>query len=356
MARLTLHAGGFKTGSTAIQAYLLANRDAIGAQGILLPATGADRGGRHLPLVRALTSRDVSPRLAAAPAAFAAELARTPDRDAVISCESLEESLVETLPFFRSLGREVRVILYVRHQPPWLNSGYVQESRMLRASNSFADYVVRTVLSDRLRYSTWLSRAAPGTGEIVFRPYAGAVRDDAIGDFLSVAGIDAGSLPPTRDTRRNVSMSAVGVAALRLLARLARARGVAVSVAVRNQIIREAEGADAALGLPPFQGFDAAAFDHVTRQFGGDNAWFAHRIWNRPWTDVFAADLAVAAEPTEIDLDAEPTPEFREARRLFRTLRPRFMAAAEPVGGGGDDLPDLGSLLPRKRGRVRAPD
>lgn len=356
MAKLYLHAGGFKTGSTAIQEYLKANRAHLAERGLLVPEAGADNGGRHLPLVRALTQEEVSRKVAASPEAVAAELAAAPDRDAVISCEVLENVLPATLPFFRSLGREVTVVLYVRNQPQRMNSAYAQEARMLRAEHGFLDSVMRTLMDSRLRHSSWLARADLDPGEIMFRPYAGAIRSDVIGDFLATLGIDRTGLPSTEATRSNTALSAVGVAALRMLSRWAADRALTVKVPERNAIVELVEEADAALGLPPFQGFDPAAFDYVVRNYHGDNQWFAQQAWGRSWTEVFAADLVPLDSPTEIDIDGERTPELRQARDLFHTIRVKYMETARVADEEPDELPDLGFLLERKIDRGRAAD
>ena len=356
MAKLFLHAGGFKTGTTAIQEYLNENRTLLAERGLLVPEAGADNGGRHLPLIRALTKEEVSRKIAASPEAIVAELAETPERDAVISCEVLESVLPATLPFFRSLGRGLTVVLYVRNQPQRLNSAYAQEARMLRAEHSFFDSVTRALMDIRLRHSSWLSRTDVQASEIVFRPYAGAVRSDVIGDFLTTLGVDRAGLPSTETTRSNTALSAIGVAALRMLSRWAADRALTVKAGERNVIIEMVEEADAAFGLPPFQGFDTAAFDYVVRNYHGDNQWFAQQAWGRSWAEVFADDLSPLDHPNEIDIDGERTPELRQARELFHAIRVKYMETARVADEEPDELPDLGFMLERKIDRGRAAD
>lgn len=356
MAKLFLHAGGYKTGSTAIQAYLMENRAVLAERGLVTPSAGADKGGRHLPLVRTIVGEEVSPKVARTPELLMKELAATPEHDVVISCETLEAQLPAALPFFRSLGRELQVVLYVRNQPQKLNSGYVQEARMLRARHSFLDSVTRALIDTRLRYSAWLTRPDISADEITFRPYSGAVRADVVGDFLQTLGVEAGDLPPAVSTRENVSMSAVGVAALRMLSRWSFDEALLVKVKARNEIVALIEQEDAALGLPPFQGFDAVLFDHITRNFHGDNQWFAQEVWGTSWADQFGDDLVPLDQPNEIDVDGDETALLGEAQRVYEKARELFDELAQEDNEDLDDLPDLGFILERKVERLRTAD
>jgi hypothetical protein len=356
MAKLFLHAGGYKTGSTAIQAYLMENRAVLAERGLVTPLAGADKGGRHLPLVRTIVGEEVSAKVARTPDLLIDELAATPGHDVVISCETLEAQLPAALPFFRSLGRDLQVVLYVRNQPQKLNSGYVQEARMLRARHSFLDSVTRALIDTRLRYSAWLVRTDLTADEITFRPYSGAVREDVIGDFLTTLGVPRADLPPPASTRENVSMSAVGVAALRMLSRWSFDEALLVKAKARNQIVEIIEQEDAALGLPTFQGFDAALFEHITRNFHGDNQWFAQEVWGTSWADQFGDDLAPLDQPNEINVDGEETTLLGEARRVFAKARELFDQLAQEDNDDLDDLPDLGFMLERKVDRARAAD
>ena len=333
MARLFVHIGGFKTGSTAIQAFLRAQRDWFAGQGCHVPIAGMDPGGRHLPLVRALVERGAPPRFARHPQALADELAAVPDKDAVISCETLETSLAKALPYLRGLGRELRVILYVRNQPQRLNSGYMQRSRMLRPDRTILDHAAAMMMSGGLHYSGWLRLPGLAPEELVFRPYTGAVRADVIADFCRTLGLASDDRPASADNQKNVSASAVGVAALRLSARLLTARNLQIDVPTRDAVVAQIGAADAALGLPAYQGFDQATFKHIADHYQGDNAWFADRVWGRDWAEIFAADSVTAAAANAIDLDADDVPDegLRAARRIVREVRPVLLAGATPA-------------------------
>lgn len=327
-ARLYLHAGGFKTGSTAIQAYLARHAAALAQQGLLVPNTGMEQSGRHLPLVKALTGGEPSRQAKAMLSAFASELAQVPEMDALISCERLETHLEEALPFFRSLGRDLIVILYVRNQPQRINSRYVQQARLLRDHGRALDYAEAAMSDPDNHYVRWLDRAELSAQTMIFRPYTGPIRDDVIADLLTTLGVPREGMSQPREVRANGSIGPVGVAALRMVIRLVRSRGLDPPRAIRKRIVTAVEEADARLALPAFQGLDDVAFRRITEHHAADNRRFAQTVWGCAWEDVFARDLNSPSACNEIDLDGDRTAELREARRIFRSVRPLLRGGA----------------------------
>lgn len=125
MARLIIHAGTGKTGTSAVQASLLKNRDALLAQGIRYLQSNQPK-----PEVAAKHQFRWNKREAPGWDALrreAAELARTDDT-VVISNETLWKKDEEELEFFLSFfpGFEFTILLYVREQVEFLESRALQ--------------------------------------------------------------------------------------------------------------------------------------------------------------------------------------------------------------------------------------
>lgn len=233
---LYLHIGTEKTGTTSVQKFFRANREALAQSGILYPvapgnqnhqglAAAAQRPAKHGPLRRTMGIRkeheaikyreDLMTRLAA-------EFARRPYRLAVMSGEHCSSRLIEDeevrwlrdwlSPHFE----RIHIVVYIRRQDDYLLSTYST------AVKSGATYPLRLPPERilRQRYDHWelLERWARvfGRDRIICRKFERSAlkNGDVIDDILDVVGIDPAPYERPQDV--NESLDAESLEFLRL--------------------------------------------------------------------------------------------------------------------------------------------
>ena len=64
-------------------------------------------------------------------------------------------------------------------------------------------------------------------------------------------------------------------------------------------------------------GLSTALARHIQRELQSDNNAFAQSVWGRPWSDIFAADVAAEFTPNDFDVRR---PGWFTARRLRRAI------------------------------------
>lgn len=200
--RVILHIGGAKCGSSAIQAFMAQNVEALAARGIGVPGQALDfdstvtgeqiwfledaaSSGRHDVIadrVRHLLV-DAQDRGFSSVVISAENICNHPDLAAVIA-----EALKET---------DARVVFYVRRQDDFLISSWQQWN--LKRFDKVEDFLAARVGED----ACWFSMIAPwadafGDDRVMVRPF---LRDrlkdsDVVSDFFEVAGLSHEGLAP----------------------------------------------------------------------------------------------------------------------------------------------------------------
>lgn len=200
---LTVHIGGAKCGSSAIQAFLRQNAKALADRGIALPGHRLDFGsevtGEQIwAFEDAATSgaakSDLSDRLATL---FTAAEAKGASQ-VVLSAENIcnHPELAPLLARVRG-NRPMKVVFYVRRQDDFLISSWQQWHLKVFPS-------VEAYLTDRVgRVGNWYSMICPwadvlGDDNVIVRPF---VRDqlkngDVVADFCDAVEIDQDGLTP----------------------------------------------------------------------------------------------------------------------------------------------------------------
>src|SRR5262245_51236242 len=229
---LTLHIGTGKTGTSSIQVFLQRNRNRLAQRGYLYPRSPGPR--RHLGL-----------RLFMSPAAFdelperhqerlrspqvlqrrlAREVERHASRRVLLSDESLfgspERELQGLHQLTRDIGRELKILVYLRRQDDHVASRYQQ---VVKAGETrrMVERVQQLDLSRpydyHARLCSWQQLMEPS--EIVVRTFErGRFVDGSLyQDFLSAAGVDV-QLEELEDVEPvNESLDAESVEFLRIL-------------------------------------------------------------------------------------------------------------------------------------------
>ena len=329
MTRLVLHIGMPKTGSTAIQSTLEAQRARLRERGVVYPLTPGERGAQYAFMVRAVGLESSWEHARAVTPAHGAErtmaLARNEgfERDLlaemdgmhtlVVSSESLwgRPGIVAPVAAYASrLADEVTLVAYLRRQDLHVASAHGQMVKggkrgavpdLERAS------VASYLFHDRL--CEW--RAALPRARFVVRPYERAelVDGDVVADFAHHAGVPldpAPDDPGPRPKRTNPSLDALAVSFLmRLNARLERGGAQRGRQLVRRALAARAEaggsGAKVALGRERARAFLARYADQnaaVARDMGREDGVLFREPIGGPEADTLDA---LANDPNALD-------------------------------------------------------
>jgi len=129
--RLTIHIGASKTGTSAIQSFLMRNHDWLRKRGIVVPdvamGAGSEVDGHQVPY---FARPEVDPTRSAAELTRSIEALFTKDgvRQVVISAENLSDLEPPALRCFDDVVSryEAEVVIYLRRQDDWLLSVWQQ--------------------------------------------------------------------------------------------------------------------------------------------------------------------------------------------------------------------------------------
>ena len=193
---MVIHIGMPKTGSTAIQDALAANRDRLAESGVHYPRS-ASKGSAHHPLAWSVAlhrrPRDDVKSLSDYMTALKLELQNS-SGIAILSSEALfhlpSQELRQILEWARTLSRTQRLLVYVRPPAAFHEAWYRQLVKTSKYSRTFEEHLRMAPIVDSL---TRLESAegAIGRSRLLVRPYIrSAFTDgDVIGDFCSTLGI-----------------------------------------------------------------------------------------------------------------------------------------------------------------------
>ena len=237
MANLVLHIGGHRTGSTSIQAALHSSKSKLLSSGVLYPATGLQNVAHHT-LAIALRETEASQPFEAMLEDLSREVTVSKCETVVLSSEELVhpyELSGKRLAALLSCFTSVRVVCFLRHQAPLLESGYKFEVLWDSSVQTidFADYVHRNTIGDHLGYSHIepLYRAARPDIEIRFGSFAAAQRSGSlVREFYRIAGLP---LCGINELHTNESLGRAATLAL-----LLRNRGSVQDFGSRRNFIR----------------------------------------------------------------------------------------------------------------------
>ena len=241
--RLVLHVGLHKTGTTYLQSVLLANRDALAAQGVLYPgrdgAAGLSQAMAAWDLRGRRADRSRDRRQVGQWDALCAAVSGSPLPTALVSAESL--SLLTPRQALRAVSgvpdRVAVVVVTCRDLGRVLVSAW-QEAVKNGSAQDWTTYVAQVRdrdargrdpgrgfwLSHDLAavLAVWGTVVPPDRVVLVTVPPAGAPPETLLARFAEAVGFDAGALDTTA-ARTNLALGAAGTEVLRRLnARLGR--------------------------------------------------------------------------------------------------------------------------------------
>ncbi|MDZ5623109.1 hypothetical protein SFC88_19880 [Nocardioides sp. HM23] len=317
-ARVVVHIGMGKTGTSSVQYLLAANRDVLTAHGVLFPRVPGR--ARHTRLGLAVKPDDELTRTPAwhrigqpIPRRFRrrfrrkllAEIAAAEAHTVLFSDEALwglnEEALLRLRELVAEIGGRVRVVAYLRRQDDHLASLYQQEVKV-GETRRIDEWVSLSGLAGHdyhARLSAW--RDLFGPDELVVRRFerSAFVDGSLYADFLDAAGIDIAVPELAPAETRNPSLDAETIEFLRIL-NLHRVGEGAESWLINNlevvERLRQHEPGET-LTLPD------ATLDRVVERWQDSNRATARDFLGDPDGVLFREPRRHAATITEQRLD-----------------------------------------------------
>ena len=318
-----VHVGAPKTGTTAIQHFLVDNAEALARAGACYPVAGrcSWRPGHHNVAAELRGAPNFEVRLGTL-AGFVAELVRARPSCAILSAEDLvlahehPEVFVRLRDAFAAIGYRARIVLYVRAHGEYVESVYA-EAVKLGFTIPFERYVDDVVRLGGFPEPAWsfpfaFAGLAEGFAEIfgrndvIVRGYRDPGEPSAvIRDFLGTLGLDqviadgAVTWPERYENRRMTTGDVI-----RRLAASTAANGRAPDVEARcaELIQRDRDGAE--LRFAPLLPAEearvverfAADAECLVRDWGVDAATFERTGRTRGQSSARVRDLLVRAE------------------------------------------------------------
>jgi hypothetical protein len=324
--QLVIHAGTHKTATSYIQSRLVANTPGLSRAGVTYRYP-SERVLKFKPLATALLEArwDIWRRyLTALPADATTVLMSAEQFTQPLARPDRHEPLLELLA---EAGFRLRVVVFLRDQPDYINARFVHSTRRLYHHQSFEAYVAeqlgpqRRLIYDYAHlFTPLLERAEAGsTLECAFLPYA-----SGLGDPFERLMAFLGWQPPARGwrpadpQRGNVQPGCGGVW-------LAQAIGARLAVlGVESGSVRNTGGVIRRIAElqgwteDRYCGFDAESATRVAEHFAAANDAFAQRVWGCSWRERVPE---VAMQRRQFTLPADP-----DARRRLERLVQRAIA------------------------------
>ena len=328
-----LHVGTHKTGTTAVQNFLLVERENLLGRGVLVPSPGLPPNGNHVPLVRAFCGRPAAPKHGDLIAKLDEELRQYPSHNVLLSAEAMEKHFLlglrsEIVAFFRSRGYDVKLICYVRPQQDRINASYAQNIKTFRANPDFRDLVTRTLQEGKLSYSRWSGIAEEQAVELIALPYNKIVQENGVLEsFLRVLGL--GELAPPSDAyRRNPTVGTATIAAARTCMDRLKPKRLRLTQRQRVMCRRVLLQAEADIPSARFCGLDRSLVEFLQDHYSSDNDVFAEAVWRAKWNDVFG-EVERDVVPNEIARDAPGSPGHSSYVAILDRVWQHVLAIAE---------------------------
>ena len=294
------------------------NRKQFLKHGILVPETGQRPYGAHHRLALDLAGRSECSS-DSVEQEFIRELSKSSAHTVLMSSENFwpllgvqcqAERLIGCL---RSLGFEIEIVVYVRNQPQYLNSSYVQNVKTWLYSGEFFAFANRARSHrNKYTYSHWLTFAERHSVSLLVRPFSEQVRRTGVTqDLLATIGLSSAEGFNTA-IERNVSVGSFAVeVARRLLRRIGGPDRLTHLQADQCRSVFQSELKYRRIDDDAYCGLTTSLAAEVETQFAEDNARLSHAAWGKPWHEMFATDVGQVFEPNDYALTGVP-PDRRE--------------------------------------------
>lgn len=284
-----IHAGTHKTATTYIQSRIRLNAKKLASLGICVRYPGQEQK-KHKPLAEALQAKKWK--------LWKHYLASIPDTfsQVLVSAEQFTQPVADPEVFSRlnrllgKHGFRMRVVVFIRDQPDYINAMFVHSTRRLYHCLGFEEYVEKQ-LAERQNffdYSFLFSQllACPDL-EICFLPFRSGLGDPFERLMQSQLWSSPSGWEPADPREGNIQPGIRGVWVAQEVARQLAERNIDPSrftnksAAIRR--IAEREGWTS----ERYYGFTAELQSRVVAHYAESNEQFAQSVWGQPWRDVF---------------------------------------------------------------------
>jgi hypothetical protein len=327
-----IHIGPHKTGTSSIQWFLKQNRVELLKHGYFVPESGANHGAHHA-IARKLCGQELRDHEQSAATNFARALDGTPSEAVIISSEALEGLFRNhdyAKAFFtriRELNLEPKLVSFPRNQPQRINSNYTEVVKTFRQSRPFKVFAREVTRGFGFRYSPLIELADAHDAELIARPFTRkTIAHGVVPEFLRAMGIDSSQFRDP-DIRRNEATGPFTVSVARGVLRLIGRKKLKWLQAMRCKTKLAAYLEENRLADAGYCGLTTALARQIEMELRSDNDAFAQRVWNRPWAEIFAADIGQEFSPNDFEMRR---PDESTERRLGQAIR-EMAAIAEQV-------------------------
>ena len=309
------------------------NRKRFLKHGILVPQSGQRPYGAHHALAHDLAGLSSSPT-ESSEQAFIREVTESSAHTVLISSETLwpvlgvpaqAERLIGCL---RSLDLDITVVAYLRNQPQYLNSSYVQNMKTWLRADEFPAFAQRARSNQgKYSYSHWIAFAQRHRVEMLARPFSEPVRRLGVTrDFLATIGLSATDSFDTA-IERNVAVGPFSVeVARRLLRRMGGPNKLTRAQADQCRSALRSELKTRGIEDHGYCGLTTSFAAEVEAQFADDNSLISHFAWGKPWQDVFAFDVGQSFEPNDYSVTGVPADRRQLLGEVLDSLEPKVDA------------------------------
>jgi hypothetical protein len=263
------------------------------------------------------------------------ELAGTSCEVVVISSEALEEFLRKrecANAFFncvRELNLEPRLVVFPRNQPQSINSRYVEVVKGFQRSEPFETFVSGEIDQPIFGYSDFIALTNEFDAKLIARPFTRqTIIGGVVADFLHAIGLDPSRFGST-EIRRNQTAGPFTVSVARDVSRLITNSGRQLTAVQARRCKRKLMLclAEQKLADTGYCGLSDALAQQIQKYWQRDNDVFAQQVWQKPWEQVFVADVGREFTPNDLDITK---PDERTQKRRHETVI-EIMASVEEI-------------------------
>lgn len=291
-----IHVGPHKTGSSSIKHFCRANKERFAALGLFFPLLIDERGKparNHEDLAKVQEIRpngELKPNARLWPEIDA--VAAKGEMDVLLSsemfCRSLgdEDMFSRILGYFEKRGYRVVILAYVRDQPGWLNSWYVQAQKRLAGLATFDQFCANAAEIGRVEPWKFLKKFIDEPRcELEVISFERAISAGLELDFIRRCGVPEGAeLEPV--PLRNPNAGAKSVYAAQEIMRRAgpRLKDLKGYGPIYNRFKRRCQ--ELGFDETPYVALDQGRYDRIRAQYAESNDSFAKDRFGVSWTEL----------------------------------------------------------------------